>query len=153
MPPPPPPREACERAWELYSTGIGWRQVAKILTADKMPCSYETARRWGFRGKKLYASKKDIDPRVQVYRVVDGIEQDIADLRALAADPDNKVTILDIMPELKWLYRERARAIGTDFRPVDAAARESVEPQPFIQRMVNREVDPEELYGEGNGHR
>jgi hypothetical protein len=71
MPRPPAPFEVCERAWELYAHR-GWRQVAKILTEEGHPCSHETARQWGLLGKKLYMSKKDLDPNVQRYRTADG---------------------------------------------------------------------------------
>lgn len=154
MPPPLPPDEAYERAWELYGPGRGWREVARILSEEGYTCSHETARQWGYRGRKMLATKKDLNPILQRYRTAEGLEQLVSALLQAADDPQTKVSILDVADHLKWIYRERARLIGTDFRPQDAAKNESVEPQGFIQSMVKRGVpDPEELYGDPNGHR
>jgi hypothetical protein len=74
-------------------------------------------------------------------------------LRA-ANDPDSKVSILDVADHFKWIYRERARLIGTDAESrtkKDAAGTGKVEPQEFIQRMLG--LDPEEAYSDPNGHR
>lgn len=152
MPPPPPPDEVCERAWELYAHR-GWRKVAQILTEELgRRVSHETARQWGFRGKRLYMTKKDLDPNVQRYRTADGLEQLMHQLLEAALDPVQKVSILDVADHFKWIYRERARLIGTDFQPKDAAARSGkpVEPQEFIQHMLG--LDPEEAFSDPNGH-
>lgn len=151
MPPPPPPEGAYERAWELYGPGRGWREVARILKDEGWPCgSHETARQWGYRGKKLLMTKKDLDPAFQKYRTAAGLDLLVSALLAAAEDPQTKYSILDVADHLKWIYRERAKLIGTDFRPQDAARTEPVEPQGFIQDMVRRGApDPEELYGNG----
>lgn len=155
MPPPPPPEGAYERAWELYGPGRGWREVARLLQDEGWPCgTHETARQWGFRGRKICMTKKDLDPTLQKYRSAEGLEQLVGALLTAADDPQTKVSILDVADHLKWIYRERAKLIGTDFRPQDAAKSEPTEPQAFIRDMVRRSVpDPEELFGDPNGHR
>lgn len=153
MPIPPQSDEVCERAWELYATCTGWRDVARKLSAEGHGCSYETARQWGHRGKKLYTTKKDLDPNLQRYRSSDFLEQWMGRLTELAADAELK-DVLEILSQMKWMYEARARLLGVNFRPQDALKGEPVEPQPFIQDMVRRAAPaPEELFGDPNGHR
>lgn len=150
---PPVPPEVYERAWELYAQH-SWREVARILTREGYPCVHETARSWGFKGKALVMAKEDLDPNVQRYRSAEWLEQWMSRLATMAdeLDPDGKVTVLDILNQFKWMFRERARLIGTDV-PTSINLRtpaEEPEPQDFIQRMVGR--DPEETF-DPNGHR
>lgn len=150
---PPVPPEVYERAWELYAQH-SWREVARILTREGYPCVHETARSWGFKGKALVMAKEDLDPNVQRYRSAEWLEQWMSRLTTMAdeLDPDGKVTVLDILNQFKWMFRERAKLIGTDV-PTNINLRtetEAPEPAEFIQRMVGR--DPEETF-DPNGHR
>jgi hypothetical protein len=150
---PPVPPEVYERAWELYAQH-SWREVARILTSEGYPCVHETARSWGFKGKALVMAKEDLDPNVQRYRSAEWLEQWMSRLTKMAdeLDADGKVTVLDILNQFKWMFRERARLIGTDM-PTSINLRtptEEPEPQEFIQRMVGR--DPEETF-DPNGRR
>ena len=153
----PPPAEVCERAWELYSGGGGWREVARKLTAEGHKCSHETARQWGLVGKKIYMRKKDIDPGLQQYRFADFLEQWMGRLGAYA-DGAELEDILAITAQLKWMYEARARLIGINAPPPTKTKNvhvtsEHVEPQGFIQRGVAKAwPDPEETFGDPNGH-
>lgn len=153
MPQPPPPREGCLRAWELYSRPTPLRRVWKILRDEGYPCgSHETARQWALKGRQFYATDQDLDPKLQRYRDADGLEQWMDKLGQAVEAED--VSLLDALAHLKWLYQWRARLIGTD-APVRAnITLTGEEPQPaeFIQRMVGF-TDPEETFGDPNGHR
>jgi hypothetical protein len=99
-------------------------------------------------------AKEDLDPNVQRYRSAEWLEQWMSRLTKMAdeLDADGKVTVLDILNQFKWMFRERARLIGTDM-PTSINLRtptEEPEPQEFIQRMVGR--DPEETF-DPNGRR
>jgi len=152
---PPVPPEVYERAWELYAQH-SWREVARILARElQHPISHECARQWGFKGKALVTAKEDLDPNVQRYRSAAWLEQWMSKLTTMAdeLDPDGDTTVMDILNQFKWMFRERAKLIGTD-APTNINLRtqaEEPEPQEFIQRMVGR--DPEETFGDPNGHR
>ena len=156
MPRPPAPDEVCERAWELYATARGWREVGRLLTKElKRPVSHETARQWGMRGKKLYMTKKDIDPLLQRYRFADFLEQWMGRLSGYADEGAELKDVLEITAQLKWMYEARAKLVAINAEPPRGGSQgEPVEPQAFIQDMVRRGApDPEELYGGGNGRR
>lgn len=153
---PPPPPEAYERAWELYAQH-SWREVARIMTREGYPISHECARRWGAKGKELLMAKEDLDPNVQRYRSAEWLEQWMSKLTTMAdqLDPDGKVTVLDILNQFKWMFRERAKLIGTD-APTNINLRtpaEEPEPEQFVQDLLKRAVDPEETFGDPNGRR
>jgi hypothetical protein len=119
--------------------------------------SHETARQWGFRGKKLYMTKKDSGP--QCAALPHRGRLGAADVRSFSRRhkiPSTKVSILDVADHFKWIYRERARLIGTDFeqrrRTPRRRARSS--PNPSFSDMVRRSAPaPEEIFSDPNGHR
>lgn len=114
MPQPPPPVEGCIRAWELYGQHYPWTHVAELLRKEGYKCgSYETARQWGHKGRDLAYTKDALDRGGGRARMVSGLEQDMASLRELVRVSDGE-HLLDVMPHLKWMYRELARLIGTD---------------------------------------
>lgn len=113
MPPSPPPPEAIARAWELRAQSYPYRHIAELLRAEGYKCeSHETARTWANLGAKAERYVEMLDRSEERYRLADGLDQDMASLRELIRL--GRVDVLDVMPHLKWLYRERARLVGTD---------------------------------------
>lgn len=113
MPPPPPSEEACIRAAELYAQGYPWRHVAELLRAERYKCnSHETARRWAEIGTQLQRFAGGFNKERERWRTADGLDQDMAALREMVRT--GQASALEIMPQLKWLYRERAKLLGTD---------------------------------------
>jgi hypothetical protein len=157
VPLPPPSPELCLRAWELYARAGGTRELARMLTAEGHPCSHETARQWMMQGgaavnyvKSLQAEERglSIDPQVQRYRKAEMIERDIAELWKLVEIGD--ATTLDIMPHLKWLYREHAKVAATD-APAQAQIEVTGQPSPRadIVALVKKTIAPEEEWANG----
>lgn len=113
MPPSPPPPEACLRAAELRSQSYPYRHIAELLRAEGFTCnSHETARTWAKIGAEAQRYAEMLDRGEERWRLADGLDQDMASLRELVRL--GRVDVLDVMPHLKWLYRERARLVGTD---------------------------------------
>jgi hypothetical protein len=149
MPAPPPPEQGLRRAWWLYTRPTPLRRVAEILRSEGYSCnSHETARQWAMKGKMLCTAPEDLDPDIQKFRDVGGLEEWMDRLgRVVDEDPDKLFEALD---RLKWMYQLRGRWIGHDAPTNVNVTSGLVEPQDFIQRMVGR--DPEETF-DPNGHR
>ena len=145
---PPTPVEVFERAWELYANH-SWREVARILTREGHPVSHEQARQWGQKGRDILMAKDDLDPHAQRFRSAEWLEQWMGRLAKLAdeLDSESEITLLDVLNQFKWMFRERAKLLGTDAptRTQVSLDTEAVEPQEWIQRAVFK--DPEEDFG------
>lgn len=117
MPPSPPPPEACLRAAELRAQSYPFRHIAELLRAEGFTCnSHETARTWAKIGAEAQRYAEVLNRSEERWRLADGLDQDMTALRELVRL--GRVDVLDVMPHLKWLYRERARLIGTDAAPL-----------------------------------
>jgi hypothetical protein len=117
MPPSPPPPAGCLRAAELRAQSYPLRHIAELLTAEGFKCnSHETARTWARIGLEAQRYAEMLDRGEERWRLADGLDQDMASLRELVRL--GVADVLDVMPHLKWLYRERARLIGTDAPPL-----------------------------------
>ncbi|HEY9418178.1 MAG TPA: hypothetical protein VIQ30_25745 [Pseudonocardia sp.] len=117
MPPSPPPPEACLRAAELRSQSYPFRHIAELLTSEGFKCnSHETARTWARIGAEAQRYAEVLDRSEERWRLADGLDQDMASLREQVRL--GLVDVLEVMPHLKWLYRERARLVGTDAPPL-----------------------------------
>lgn len=109
----PPPEEGMIRAAELWGQQYPLRHVAELLRAEGYNVkSHETARQWALTGQQLQASQQLLDNETRRARQADGLEQDMAALRELVRT--GQADVLDVMPHLKWLWRELARVNRTD---------------------------------------
>lgn len=117
MPPSPPPPEACLRAAELRAQSYPFRHIAELLRAEGFTCnSHETARTWAKIGAEAQRYAEVLNRSEERWRLADGLDQDMASLREQVRL--GLVDVLEVMPHLKWLYRERARLVGTDAPPL-----------------------------------
>lgn len=113
MAPPPPPPDAIAGAWELRTQGYPYREIAEVMRSRGFKCdSLETARQWSLLGAQAARFVEILDKTEERYRLADGLDQDMAALRKLVNT--GLASVLEVMPHLKWLYRERARLVGTD---------------------------------------
>lgn len=139
MPPSPPPPAAVARAWELRAQGYPYRHVAELLRSEGFKCdSHETARTWANTGAQAERFVEILDRTEERYRLADGLDQDMASLREKVRL--GLVDVLDVMPHLKWLYRERARLVGTDAPPLGPVTEDGrpIEVDPAVVMAVRK---------------
>lgn len=112
MPPQPPSDEAIARAWDLYGQFNSYRRLAEQLTKEGYPCSHETARSWVEIGRNAHAFIELLDREETRQRMIAGLEQDMAMLRAAMDGGD--CDFVQGFAQLKWLYDRIAKLVGTD---------------------------------------
>lgn len=113
---PAPDPEWCARAWELHAQGYPYRHIAELLRAEFpeiKTLSHETARQWAKTGRATHALAELLDTGEERQRSAERLGLWAAALLEEArVNPD--VSILDVMPHLRWIHRERSVLTGTD---------------------------------------
>lgn len=108
-----PPAEGVALAWELHVQRYSYRQIAEHLRAKGYTCgSHETARQWVQRAQAAENYAELLNRNAERWRLAHGLAWDMASLREMVRT--GEASPLEVMPHLKWLYRELATLGGTD---------------------------------------